>query len=139
MNIFLSINPKYTKKIFNGKKTVELRKSLPKKLMKGDEALIYATSPVKMLVGAFLVDSFTFKPLKELWLQVQARAGISYTDFYEYYQGREFGAAIFFNRVCEFDNPIPVLNLKNEGFVIPQSFRYVKNDEMVFYKKWGIL
>jgi len=34
--LFLSIKPKYVAKILNGEKTVELRKSLPNKVKKGN-------------------------------------------------------------------------------------------------------
>ena len=52
--VLLSIKPKYADKIFNGTKTVELRRICPK-VTEGDLILVYVSSPVKALVGEFEV------------------------------------------------------------------------------------
>lgn len=51
MNIILSIHPKWAKLIYEGKKTIEWRKTLPKKIKKGDKVFLYETSPVFKITG----------------------------------------------------------------------------------------
>lgn len=61
MNIILSIHPKWANLIYEGKKTIEWRKSIPMKmhplkLRDGDpkvKVYIYETSPMKLVTGFF--------------------------------------------------------------------------------------
>lgn len=53
MNIILSIKPKWARLIYEGKKTIEWRKTLPKKIKKGDKVFLYETSPVFKITGHF--------------------------------------------------------------------------------------
>ena len=61
--VLMSIRPQYATKIFDGIKTVELRRVKPKFLAEGDLIFVYVSSPVKSLVGAFTVSSITEKSL----------------------------------------------------------------------------
>ena len=65
--IVLSIRPQFADKILKGTKTVELRRVYPRRIGKGDRGLIYASSPVKSLVGGFEIARIVEKPLNELW------------------------------------------------------------------------
>ncbi len=51
MNIILSIHPKWAKLIYEGKKTIEWRKSFPKKFKYGDKVFLYETAPVCKVTG----------------------------------------------------------------------------------------
>ncbi len=53
--LLLSMQPEYAKKIFNGEKTVELRRVRPK-LIAGDLVLVCASCPQKALLGLFVVE-----------------------------------------------------------------------------------
>ena len=65
MYVLLSIKPQYVKLIFKGIKKYELRKSIFKQKVK--KAYIYATSPVKRIVGGFtILKAITGHP-SELW------------------------------------------------------------------------
>jgi predicted transcriptional regulator len=81
--LLLSVRPEYAEKIFEGIKTVELRRTRPR-LCEGDVVIVYASSPTKALIGAFEVEKVIQKPLKDLWHEVQKKAGISYDDSYSY-------------------------------------------------------
>lgn len=128
--IILSIRYQYVSKIFEGTKTVELRRIRPKHMTGGSLALIYAPSPVKSLVGAFRVDNVVELPLHELWESVGALAGISRAEFDEYFRGALKGSAIFFSDVRILRKPLTLNDLRNDsGFHPPQSFRYVTAGE----------
>jgi predicted transcriptional regulator len=130
--ILLAIRPQYAKKIFDGVKTVELRRVRPRQVDKGDLALIYVSSPVKSLAGAFKVDEIIEKPLDELWTIVHKKAGISYEEFQDYFKGTKKGVGIFFTDSWKLPSPIPLDSLRDEwqGFSPPQSFRYPTDMEL---------
>jgi predicted transcriptional regulator len=122
----MSIRPQYADMIFKGTKTVELRRVKPKFLVEGDLIFVYVSSPVKSLVGAFTVLCVTEKSLTSLWKNVKDYAGVSRSEFMNYFQDVEKGVAIFIKDVWLLPKPIHLAELKKEvkGFHPPQSFRY---------------
>ncbi len=124
--ILMSIRPQYADKIFNRSKTVELRRVKPKSLEQGDLVLVYVSAPIKSLVGAFTVLSVTEKTLPALWKKVKDYAGVSRSEFLDYYQGADTGVAIFIKDIWLLPKPIQLAELREEvkGFYPPQSFRY---------------
>ena len=130
--LVLSIKPIYAEKIFGGSKTVELRKTRPKRIAAGDIVLVYISSPIKSLAGAFRIDEVIEESLMDLWKKVKNRAGISYTEFSEYYNGSSIGVGLMFNEFWKIKNPIPLEIIKERciNFVPPQSFKYASNSEI---------
>lgn len=124
--ILMSIRPQYASKIFDGTKTVELRRIRPKTLESGDLIFIYVSSPVKALTGAFRVASVVEKKLEPLWRAVKDYAGITRAEFFNYYKGADSGVAIFIDDVWLLPRPIKLAQLQEEikNFYPPQSFRY---------------
>lgn len=60
MNVLLSIKPKWAEKIYNGEKTIEFRKSIPKNFdTSKDVVFIYETAPVKMVTGYIRISAFS--------------------------------------------------------------------------------
>lgn len=124
--VLMSIRPQYASKIFDGTKTVELRRIKPKTLNNGDLIFVYVSSPVKSLFGAFRVAHVVEKPLPTLWKTVKNHAGVSYAEYSKYFDGVHSGVAIFIKDVWLLPKPIHLSDLKKEvdGFYPPQSFRY---------------
>jgi predicted transcriptional regulator len=139
--ILLSIRPKYAKKIFDGSKTVELRKVRPKRIGSGTLILVYVSSPIKSLVGAFKVDRITEKPLNALWNVVRNKAGITREEFDTYYAGTSTGVAIFFDEAWCLPEPIALEDLRDRlsEFYPPQDFRYAKVSELTLPQIAGFL
>lgn len=131
--IILSIQPKHAAKIFSGSKKVELRRIRPKYLSKGGLALIYVTSPEKCLAGAFKVTRIIEQPLEDLWKIVRKKAGVTYSEFRQYYDGVSRGTGIFFQRVWSFPQPLSLQDLRDElvRFLPPQAFRYARIHELL--------
>lgn len=131
-NILISIRPEYANKIFEGTKTVELRRIRPKHIKKGSLVLIYVSSPVQSLSGAFMIDEVIEQPINELWKRVHSQAGVTLEEFNSYYTRASTGIGIFFSEVWSFKQPINLQSLKErmENFRPPQSFRYVTDHEM---------
>lgn len=130
--IFLSIRPQYVDKIFEGTKTVELRRVRPKHLRKGALVLVYVPSPIQSLVGAFKVDRIVEASLQKLWEMVHDKAGITRDEFDAYYDGVFIGVGIFFSETWRLTEPIELDDLKEQviGFQPPQGFRYATRSEL---------
>jgi len=131
--IFLSIRPQYAERILDGTKTVELRRVRPKYITRGACALVYVSSPIKSLIGAFRIEQVIEKPIQDLWRMVHGRAGVSRREFDAYFEGVSTGVGIFFSEVMFFHKPIELQDLKEMmDFQPPQSFRYATASELAF-------
>jgi predicted transcriptional regulator len=130
--VLLSIRPKYADLILSGDKTVELRRIRPKYLQPGSLVLMYASSPISSMVGAFSVDSIFEKPLDELWEEVKEKSGISYDEFKLYFEGINKGVGIFIKDCWALSEPISLglIKQKVKSFAPPQSFRYATETDV---------
>src|SRR5436309_12998286 len=96
--LLLSIRPEFAKKIFDGTKTAELRRTRPR--VKGGEwVYIYVASPVKALKGAFRVTKVIEDLPHKLWRKVKHAAGVTRKQFDEYYEGADKAYAILLEMV----------------------------------------
>lgn len=121
----MSIHPQYADRILDGTKRVEFRK----RPVAADvtHVLVYATAPVSAVVGAFTVhDQHTASP-QMLWRQFRQVAGISWSDFRDYYAGRSAGTGIAVGDVMH--APQPLCLRRDVGVQHPpQSFQYLRPD-----------
>ena len=130
--IMLSIRPKYADMIFNGTKTVELRRIRPKNLEENDVVLVYVSSPISSIIGAFRVDGIIEKPISELWNNVTSTAGITHEEFNRYFEGAEQGIGIVVKNIRRLETPVALEQLRENwiGFRPPQSFYYASNEQI---------
>ena len=128
--LLLSIRPEYAGKIFDGTKTVELRRTRPR-LKAEDWVLVYVSTPVQALIGMFQVDRVVTGVPTELWSMVHNRAGITREQYDLYYAGAEVAYGIFLKRPRRLPNPIYLGYLRQllTGFQPPQSYRYLTSDQ----------
>lgn len=121
--ILLSIKPVFAEKIFEGTKQYEFRKSLfrDKNVSK---VVVYASTPVKKVIGEFEIDHVLSSDPEDLWLKTKEFAGIEKDFFDKYFQNSKIGYAIKIKNATRYLSP---LDLKS-GFNIerpPQSFAYL--------------
>lgn len=141
--LLISIRPQYAKKILEGKKTVELRK-VRTRLTQGDLVLVYVSSPEKALVGWFEVEKIITEELSQgkhkFWELVKDQAGITKTEFNNYYRGSSLGVAIFFEKIEIFNKEIKLQRLQRKLPQIkpPQSYRYMNEYEFETVKSLGL-
>ena len=128
--LLLSLKPRYADLVFDGLKTVELRRRSPKNL-EGRDVFIYVTNPDRILRGGFRVGNVWIGTPEEIWEIVSESAGLDKSDFDAYYAGRDLAYALEIVDVWEFENAPTLETLKQMwgNFVVPQSWRYVKPDE----------
>lgn len=128
--LLLSIRPEYAEKIFDGTKSVELRRVRPR-LQNGDLVIVYVSSPVKAVCGAFIVDYVVAGPPGDLWEKVRSRGGITREEFDAYFMGASKAVAIFFSEVFTLSQVITLDALKETlpDFQAPQGYQYVEEED----------
>jgi len=122
MNVLLSIKPKYVNEIVNGNKRYEFRKSVFRQRDNVDRVYIYASSPVKRIVGEFTIKTIMEKHPKELWRICKEFSGISEVEFFDYFKNTDKGYAIEIGMLELFDPIDPKDHIPD--FSPPQSFCY---------------
>jgi predicted transcriptional regulator len=126
--ILISIRPKHSENIFNGKKRFEFRKRLPKEAP--DKALVYVTSPKKEIVGTLVIKCAHHEKPDKLWKQTRRDAGVSKKDFDSYFNGCEKAHALEIKKAVPLPKPVPLTKLNLDR--PPQSWQYI--DEKQFRK-----
>lgn len=121
--ILISIKPEYVKLILSGKKLYEYRKRVPSEVQ---IAVIYATSPIKKIVGEFYVNEILSMPPKDLWNKTHKYSGLSRDKFFQYFDGVCFAYALSIKKVMKYESPMDLstINLK----VAPQSWQYIDSE-----------
>lgn len=121
MKIILSIKPEFAEKIFDGSKKFEFRRAIYKnKDVK--KVIVYASSPVKKVIGEFEVESILNYDLQTLWSLTKDFSGISSDYFYQYFDKKKSGFAIKIKNSKRYKNP----KCLRQDFKLlpPQSFLY---------------
>lgn len=122
-DVLLSIRPIFANAILDGTKTFELRRSVFRR--RGiRKVIIYASSPVRRVIGEFRIDRILELEPARLWTVVAKGAGIDRRYFDEYFRGRKKGFALKVYRPRRYVTPLQL----NERFGLsrpPQSFCYV--------------
>ncbi|MBC8520822.1 MAG: ASCH domain-containing protein [Methanomicrobia archaeon] len=120
--LLFSIKPEFSELILSGKKTVELRKQVPKK--KSRYAIIYESSPSKGITGLFVIKSIQVKPIREI-SRLLSEACVSSQFLGEYYRGYNKGVVIEIENAFRFERKMSLYALRElMDFAPPQDFCY---------------
>ena len=124
--IVLSLTPRFAEAILSGTKTVELRRTAPR-IVVPTRALLYATTPVRALLGTCIITSVMSASLSALWREYGSRSELSYSEFKRYFEGLDIGTALTLGHQQPLDRMVPLQDLRARpsGFRPPQSFAYV--------------
>ena len=130
--VLLSIRPKFADLIFSGKKTIELRRVLPK-IEKGDLVLVYESAPVKALRGAFEVVGVLRDTPAAIWRKVRQSACVSQKQFDDYFDGVDHACAILLGTKWVFGErlTLEMIRRHDSRFRPPQSFSYLTSERAV--------
>ena len=120
--ILLPIKPIYVNKIFDGVKQFEYRRVGCKQLP--DKIIIYATAPIKKVVGEVDVfETLRYSP-DMIWDITNDYAGVSKEEFDSYFKGIDIATAYQIGNGKKYITP---KSLSNYGIdYAPQSFVYLK-------------
>lgn len=124
--ILMSIRPRFADAILAGEKSQELRRRFsgggP-----GTRVFIYASSPVRQLVGAFEIGTVDTMPR---WLVARRRrraTTLTSAEISDYLDGVQHGTLIGIEDPFYLSAPICLQQLRAWGVEPPQSYRYLSN------------
>ena len=124
-NVIISIKPEYALKIVSGEKTIELRRKFPVESVVGGTALIYASSPMREIIGYAVIKEVRKLSIDKLWKTCHRQACVSKDFFYSYFEGVDDGYALSLNQPVKLGKPLNIKRLEEEFLLsAPQSFRY---------------
>jgi predicted transcriptional regulator len=121
----MSIRPVYADRIFGGEKRFEIRRR-PVRLDPGALVLVYASAPVKAVVGAFTVKRVHVDSPEELWRRYSDAMGVSRLAYKEYLRGTDLACAIEVDEIVLLpETPLSDLRTAHEAFRPPQSYMFL--------------
>ena len=129
MIALLSIKPRFVEEILKGNKKYEFRKSIFKHPGKVEIVIIYSSSPVKKLVGAFRVGSIVRDHPRNLWNEFRESSGIDESEFFEYFKEKDNGFAIEIQDLVTFKEPVDP-RMRIPDFTAPQSYRFIEQSHL---------
>jgi predicted transcriptional regulator len=121
--VLLPIQPQYATPIIEGRKRAEFRKTIFR--TPPSRVVVYASSPVKSVVGYFDVSRIDVAPVGLLWERYSEVGCIDEDDFVAYYGDREHGVVLCVGDVVVLDEPMSLEDLGLDGRP-PKSFMYVE-------------
>jgi predicted transcriptional regulator len=118
----LSIHPRHAESILAGRKLVELRR-MP---VAADttHVIVYATAPVKLVIGWFEVAGIDEASRTAIWNAHQRVCGVSRREFRAYFDGADRAFAIRIAQAHRLRSPLPLESLPGVRRP-PQSFQYL--------------
>jgi predicted transcriptional regulator len=129
--LVVSIKPEFAQKIFNGEKSIELRKSAPN-VSPGDTMVVYCTDPVKAVIGVCEVKEVLKMKPAQLWRSHNEALGIDKKRYEAYYSNVTIAVGIVLASASRLVKEIPLSTLKKNipTFQPPQTFRYYQRAEL---------
>jgi predicted transcriptional regulator len=128
--LLLSVKPEHAGKIFAGTKTIEFRRIRPK-LNEGDLVVVYVSSPIKAIIGAFEVGKIHTGSPAGLWKKVKDRSGLTWSEFNAYFDNADIAYGLEIRKTWRYKAPIKLQSIRKlwDNFYAPQSFRYITDVE----------
>lgn len=117
----MSIHPKYANAIFEGRKKFEFRKC--RFASPVSHVLVYATAPVRRIIGLFEVGDIVEGSPRSLWKQFSEESGVDPGDYDNYFAGSRKAFAIAVKDPVLLKHPVRLDDLRR-GLSAPQSFVY---------------
>ena len=130
--MLVSIKPNFAEQILDGSKKVEFRRRHPRQIELGSRMLIYASSPIRALIGTAVVFDVVEASPEEVWNVYQDVGGIEHDAFNAYFESSDRAVAIRLRKPVRLDKAIPLddLRCKWPGFHPPQQFAYLTSERL---------
>ncbi|WP_457558236.1 hypothetical protein [Candidatus Harpocratesius sp.] len=132
--VLISIKPEYVRKIMLGEKKVEFRRIGWSADV--DTVVIYASNPIKQIIGFFKIRGFGRDSPEKLWVRYEKVAGISKEDFDKYFSGKIWGYCYEIGDVFQFDDPVDPSKFFKD-FRAPQKFKYLLQETFEELLQYG--
>ena len=119
--MLLSIKPEHAENIFNGNKLFEFRTVCCRENV--DKIIIYATSPIKKIVGEAQILEIIEGTPEKVWKIASEHAGITKLFYDSYFHNKKKAVAYRLGSIRRYQKP---QRLSDFGInFAPQSFVYV--------------
>lgn len=130
-DLLLSIHPHYAEAILDGVKKLEFRRRF-NPTAKNVWCYLYATAPIKRVIGKFFLPAVKKMPIPELWQYHQVTHGTNVCpqSFHQYFEGVTHGYALHAEMPERFEVPMP-LKVFCGMTVPPRSYAILKNQEVI--------
>jgi predicted transcriptional regulator len=127
----LSVRPRFAEALLDGSKTVEIRRRQAH-IADGAICLLYASSPVRALVGAISVEATDTDLPEVLWSRWGAHTGLQRDEYDDYLKDSVTACAIVVSDAVAFPRPVELSELRrrHRSFVTPQSYRFLGTGEL---------
>lgn len=134
--IILSLKPCYANLVFMKRKKAELRRRITLNIQ-NREVFVYVSSPTMALRGGFRVGEFWTGPPDEVWETVEDLAQVNKQEYDTYFEGRNVANAFEILDIWETQNltPLSELRIQIPNFVVPQSWRYIRDEELDYFSE----
>ena len=119
--ILLSIKPQYAKAILENRKAYEFRKRRCRNSVK--KIIFYSTAPQSQVVGEAEIEEIIEDSPHKVWEIAKHAAGITYTQYCDYYQGYSKAVAYKLSNVIVYKEPKLLIDYGVKH--VPQSFIYL--------------
>ena len=127
-DLVLSVHPPHAAAIASGEKSVEVRRSFPKK-WKGASALLYATKPQQHFVGEAIIREVIIDSPETIWSNWKTEIQCTAEEFAAYCRGASQVSALILSDVRPFKSPIPKTQMEHliqKDIKAPQSYCEVR-------------
>ena len=130
--LFLAIKPEFANKILAKEKTIELRKLRPH-IKEGDYIIIYASSPIKGVVGFAKVKKIIEISPNEMWKIYSSKLCIDKNRYDNYFLNKRKAIGIEIESIRNIQPIITLEEIKkiDNSFIPPQGYRYVSNIQIL--------
>lgn len=125
--MLMSVKPQFSQKIFEGGKTVELRREFASR--NGSPVLLYETSPVKKMSGYLRIKEIKKLSMRGL-KKLSEKAGVDKEFIETYFEGKKRGFAIEIDEAFELSDKISLKKLRENGINPPQNYCYLKAEKL---------
>lgn len=123
----LSIHPRHAESILGGTKKVELRRTPVSNEI--SLVLLYATAPVRAVVGWFAVAGIDSGSKSRIWETHSRVAGITRDEYRSYFAGANRAFAIQVGETSRLKRAVDLDKLPSVSRA-PQSFQYLKLEDV---------
>ncbi len=125
-DVMMSLIPSHSEKVFNGVKTVEIRRRRPT-VSPGTRIWVYETLPKGQVAGFIVVASVHIGSCRELWNRFGHGMAITRKYLEVYLGGASYGCAIVFSVVRRINPSVTLAEMRQriKGFQPPQFFRHI--------------
>jgi predicted transcriptional regulator len=134
--LLLSVKPRFADAILARTKTVEVRRRAIR-ARAGTRVVLYASAPVKAVVGTAWLDRIAVRDAGGTWRQHAAALGLKRHELVAYLGGQQ-AHLLFLRGASRLEKPLSLTRLRRRAkFRPPQSFRYVSSNDPLRLRALG--